>query len=222
MKLLILPGGGNPEVPRNVPVYDLMAKLASSYGYTSIDRTIRWPGCSNPGEGDPGTRRTLDNSLETAREKIKALESEGAEYHVLGFCFGAMVATRLAAEHEFTRLKKFMLWGLIPYPTYWKLLVKDYHENVQEFRGRGTYIDETFFASLIPNELSLCHVSHRTVIAHGGEDVYAPPSFHYYLKDLFFEKSNLSFPELVKNAPHNVTAACGPEVVETYGKALFG
>jgi hypothetical protein len=221
MKLLILPGGGNPEVPRNVPVYDLMAELSNKYGYESIDSALRWPGCADRGGGDPGSRRTLDNSLEAAWEKIKVLEAEGADYHILGFCFGAMVATRLAADPEFKHLKKIMLWGLIPYPMYWKLLVKDYAQSVQEFRNRGTYIDETFFASLIPNEQLLCNVSYRTIIAHGEKDVYAPPTFHYYLKDLFCEKSNLFFPELVKDASHNVTAACGLKVVKAYDKALF-
>lgn len=222
MKLLILGGGGNPELPGYKEVYDLMAELASKYGYESVDRTTRWPGCANPGEGDPGTRRTLDNALEAAREKVKALESEGTEYHILGHCFGAMVSTRLAAEPESARLKKLILWGSIPYFVYWRMLVKDYAENVQDFRKKGSYIDETFFTSLIPNEELLRNVPCRTVVAHGEDDKYVPPAFHYYLRDMFRGKANLSFPELVKGAPHSVTAACGPEIVEAYGKALFG
>jgi len=118
MKLLIYGGGGNPELPGYKEVYDLMAELAQKYGYESVDKTLRWPGCASPGEGDPGTRRTLDNALEAARDKVKALESEDADYHILGHCFGAMVTTRLAADPEFAHLKKIMLWGAIPYPVY--------------------------------------------------------------------------------------------------------
>lgn len=222
MKLLILPGGGNPELPGYKEVYDLMDELATKYGYESVDRTLRWPGCVDTGGGDPGVRRTLDNALETAREKVRALEAEGAEYHILGHCFGAMVATRLAADLEFTLLRKIMLWGSIPYPVYWRMLVKDYAQNVQDFLKKGTYIDETFFTSLIPNEELLRNVSCRTVVAHGGDDKYVPPAFHDYLKGMFHEKANLSFPALVKGAPHSVTHEAGPEVVEAYGKALFG
>jgi len=102
------------------------------------------------------------------------------------------------------------------------MLVKDYAQAVQDFPKKGSYIDETFFASLIPNEELLRNVSCPTVVAHGDADKYVPPSFHYYLKDLFRKKANLSFPELVKGAPHSVTVACGPEVVKAYGEALFG
>ncbi len=228
MKLLVFSGAGSPHDKRYKNVYDLISTEAKKrFGYSQVDM-LGWPGQVGF-NGRPGRdclehekRLTLDGALEVATQKVAAWEQAGDDYHILCRSFGTWVGLKLAVDIRPKYLKKMILWGVPPYWVAWKYGVRDLDAFKQTSAEKGVYIDQTFFASLQPAEALFELVKVPTIIASGEEDIYCPPAFLAYLKEMFSSNRCLSFRDCVKKAPHEVVRGEVEEtVVSEYLEVLF-
>lgn len=220
MKLVIFPGGGSPDNDHYRKVYELLAERAIAYGYTDVD-ILRWPGHADASGRDPGSCLTLDGALEIANEKLDQLESTGRPYRILGRSFGTIVAALVTTTLGLPSLQNLTLWGPPPHWLGWKLCLRELGTMKERFNDKGTYMDESYFHSLVPFESMLTEVSTPTVIATGTEDPYSPPSFLAYLMSLAVGNPMISFRPPVSGACHEVTIESGDRVVRAYCETVL-
>lgn len=220
MKLVIFPGGGSPDNGHYRKVYELLADRAIAYGYTDVD-ILRWPGHADASGCDPGSRLTLDGALKVAYEKLHQLESTGQPYRILGRSFGTIVAAQVTTTLGLTGLENLVLWGPPPHWLGWKLCLRGLGAMKEKFKDKGTYMDESYYHSLVPFESLLTEVRTPTVIATGTEDPYSPPSFLAYLMSLAVGNPMISFRPPVNGARHEVTTESGDHVVHAYCETVL-
>jgi pimeloyl-ACP methyl ester carboxylesterase len=220
MKLIVLPGGGSPDNELYSKVYNLLGAEAINFGYEYVDTSLRWPGHSNK-KGIMSGKLTLDGAMEIAVSTIQEYEDKGKEYDLLGRSFGTIVATKYAIAYKPKSLRKIILWGPPPYWLLWQMFFRDIDTNSKIAAGKGLYLDDTFFPSIVPIESMIPILDNHTVIATGTKDPYSKPSFISYLWNCVSHKINFSF-RIVEGAIHEVTyETSSPDVVRAYLEALF-
>lgn len=222
MKLLIFPGGGNPDDKLYSKVYGLLVERAPQFGYTAVDTSVRWPGHVVEG----GTRHeslSFQGALTVAEARLNEYERLETPFDILGRSFGTYVALKATTKGKLSNLRRVILWGAPPFWLIWQMFVRDLDKNRKASLKKGLNIDQTFFPTLEPIE-SLIQETHRSVVvATGSDDRYSTPFFHAYLMQVAsaFHR-DLSFRPPVKGAPHEVTADLAPEIVEDYLNCVLG
>lgn len=220
MKLIILPGGGSPDNQLYSKVYELLASEALNYGYKAVDTTLRWPGHANS-KGIVSDKLTLDGAMAIAISKIQEYEDRGMKYDLLGRSFGTIVAVKYAIDYKPNGLRKIILWGPPPFWLIWQMFVRDIETNSKSAKGKGLYLDNTFFPSIVPIESILPYLEINSVIVCGTKDPISKPAYINYLWNCVAHKANFAF-RTVEGAIHEVTSEnSSPDVVKAYLEALF-
>ena len=220
MKLLIFPGGGNPDTTLYAKVYGLLTDHAHDYGYSGVDVSVRWPGHTR--EADSGEALTLRGAYESAQRVLHTYEEEGKPYDILARSFGTYVALKVAARTDVSHLRRVLLWGSPPYWQVWELFTRDLNDTQAIARSKGLLVDDSFFPSLEPIESLLKAAHHTVVVATGADDKYSTPEFHTYLMSCAKGQHNVWFRPVIAGAPHEVTADLPTDVVSNYLTTLLG
>src|SRR5579862_6945037 len=197
MRLIIFPGGGNPDSSLYAPVYGLLATRAAEFGYSNVDTSVRWPGHMR--EGAPNKEAlTLNAALKVAQGKLLACEHDGQEYDILARSFGAYVALKSTISESLKYLRRVTLWGTPPLWKMWELFVWDLAQYKSIAYEKGLIVDQTLFPSLEPAEFLLQQTRNNIVVATGTEDKYSTPAFNQYLLDIVGIRPNVAFRPPVK------------------------
>lgn len=221
MKILIFPGGGNPDSALYAKVYGLIVEQAGRFGYSRVDTSVRWPGHVLVPHDD-SEKLTFQGALTTAAAKLAEYEQAAEPYDILSRSFGTYVALK-ATLGPLKHLRRVVLWGSPPFWHVWQLFVRDLDETKLVAEAKGLLVDERFFPSLEPVESLLQHTPRKVVVATGADDKYSTPAFHSYLMQLAGGfHCDLNFRPPVKGAPHEVTGDLPPEVVEDYLNSMLG
>jgi hypothetical protein len=228
MKLLIFPGGGNPDTKLHREVFDLIGKNAARFGYSEMDDTLRWPG-QRLGSGPADQVLTFDSSLEEANAKLaeheECYERDGIQYDVLARSYGTYVALKSTMVGEFKGLRRIVLWGAPSFWVMWKLFVRELDEGRARRAEKGLHLERSFFPSLEPIEWLLQETPRTVVVTSGSEDVYSPPAFQAYLMQLALSSNgDVRFRPIVQGAPHETRQVEGlkPDVIEAYLNCVLG
>lgn len=221
MKLVILPGAGNPDSMLYSKVYGLLAEQAPRFGYCGVETRVRWPGHTT-GPRDSGPALSFHGAVAAAEAVLAAHEVARQPYDLLARSFGTYVALKATMVPSLQGLRRVILWGPPPFWRMWEILVRDIATTKEVAVTKGVRIDESLFADLEPVESLLQHTVRTVIIATGTLDAYATPAFHSYLSQLAIgSRSNLVFRSPVNGAGHEVTGDLPPDVVEAYLNAVL-
>jgi pimeloyl-ACP methyl ester carboxylesterase len=216
--LLIFPGTGDPSSLLYEKVYGLIELLAVAEGYSSVDRSVRWPG--HQSSGISGTL-SVAAAAETARALIRRYEESAQSYDILARSFGCFVALLAMEQSKVNNCRRIVLWGPPPYWKLWELWVRDIALNATKGTEKGVLFDGSLFSSVVPIESLLPRVQRRTTVAYGTRDRFFPISFVAYLRALSSDNPLVENFCPVAEADHEVTETDGDQVVQAYKRALF-
>ena len=202
-KLVVFPGGGSPDNSLYSEVYNLISIEAPKYGYTEVDKSLKWPGHISD-NGESSGVLTFDGAVKLAKSKLVEMENRKDRYTLLGRSFGTYVACYCAITLDLKGLEKIILWGPPPYWILWEKFQKNLARDTDKYIRKGLQIDETFLKSVIPIETLLPYVKCPTILAMGTEDKYCDADFQEYLRKLSAGNKNIDY-RLVNGAIHEIT-----------------
>ena len=222
MKLVLFPGGGNPDTDLYSKVYGLLVKRAPAFGYSAVDTSVRWPGhVILPGEGDDVL--TFQGALAVAKTTLAGHEGVGEPYDILARSFGTYIALKATMETTLQHLRRVILWGAPPFWHMWQMFVRDLEETKDTARAKGILVDKSLFPSLHAIESLLQETPRKVIVVTGTDDKFSTPAFHSYLMQITAgARRDIVFRPPVKGAPHEVTAELSREVVDNYLDQVLG
>jgi hypothetical protein len=198
-KLVILPGGGDPENEIYKQVYSVIINYAKAVGYNEIE-IKKWKGhLSNPEVGNLDMNEATDSAIHF----FEKLENEGNQYNVICRSFGTGVFLNVCQKTILNKIEFASLWGIPTYTSFYELFKEKPADGIVKAKSKGLNIDESFFESVVPFDLLLRRYDQkfRLNIVNGSEDIYSPPAFHNYLKAIKSEPN--IFYSLV-DGPHEI------------------
>jgi len=197
----------------------LLKNGAKTYGYETVDTTLRWPGHFDS-TGHSDGKLTLDGAVDVAVRKVRQFERDRQPYHILARSFGNYVAMKTILIHRPKLLQRLILWAPPPYWVLWRMFVRDKSETEKIAREKWLTFDKTFFPSVIPLETMVPELGVPCVAATGTEDKYCAHKYLEYLRG-FANGEDFTVRDAVVGAIHEVHPGLGESVVGAYLKALF-
>ncbi|MCB9231051.1 MAG: alpha/beta hydrolase [Bacteroidia bacterium] len=202
--LIIFTGLGTPDYGHFLDTYLVIKEEALKRGYQNV-QIADWPGHgSHPSE----EMLSLTTAVSAAEGYLHEFEACQTPYDLIGTSFGSQVALRVLGNFfpgSLPCLGSITLWGLYPYwRTYQNFRIN--LENTMNYilETKQTRLHPDYFLHQVPSELLLMNYAHEKplMMINGELDRHCTPSFHAYLKALFYNP-NISF-KIVKGAPHMV------------------
>lgn len=219
---LVLPGLGSPESPLYQEVYRLIGDEAQRRELPM--RCLKYVGQGHLAEGRLRGEITLPGVAQAIVEEVKK-----APPGSLLICrsFGCFLPGYLASRHglKLRDFKRIVLWGPVPFFHMWRLFgtQSQISEMNVQAEVKGARLSPHFFQSIVPLEIC-CEalVDTEVVLALGTKDRYTDPPFLPFLASILRKQGNRQVRvEIVRDAPHEVTAAEKEAVKRDYLDALF-
>lgn len=202
MKLIIFPGGSDPNHKSYKDVYGLIRHEAKKRNFSNV-LIPTYPGHKSHNEDG---EITVSGAVIIIRSTIEKAESEKEDYIVVARSFGCFPLLDVLKKMKTNYLKKAILWGASSFYEYYKQAVIDFDENYKYALAVGTKVSKDIFKEIYPIELSineLNHINYPLMITSGSEDTYHSIQFHNFLKSIK-SSPNVSFPNLISGVDHSV------------------
>ena len=214
MKLIIVPGGGDPVSPIYKKGFELVMDEAEKRGITE-HKILSFPGhFSCTGDSQFLSQVT---AAEITLETLQGLEEEGSEYMIFARSFGCGVVMSLLLDHSFRNLKRTVMWGPTPAVGIYEVTVHDTEKIERAKKEKGCYVDETTYASCVPFEVQLLRYQGPNIlnIGAGSLDRHCNTTYFPFLESYVGPKDTVCFTS-ISGLDHEVT-----EYDERYMQLLF-
>lgn len=219
---LVIPGLGSPESQLYRKVYDLLASAARQRDMPM--RCLRYEGHGHLANGRIDGEIELPGVAQGIADQVRQSPMQST---LVCRSFGCLLPGYLALHHDLKLqdFRRIALWGPVPYFHMWKLFgtAARVAEKNSEAEAKGARLAPDFFQSITPLEAS-CEalLDTEVVIAVGTADGYTTPAFAEFLATIVRGAGNPNVNvRIVENAPHEMTAAQGQNVITDYLNALF-
>jgi hypothetical protein len=211
-KLVVLPGGGDPQHVSYKDVYAVILDFAKNMGYE--EWIIQgWRGhTSCPGKGVIN----FDEATESALSLFAEIERMSVGYDVICRSFGTGVFLDVCQKKRLKGIGFATLWGMPSYTKFYELYKEGISLQSVKSKDKGLSIDATFFDTLVPYELLLERFDQDFTLKFlsGELDVVCPPEFNNFLKK-HIKNANIRFKNIL-GLPHEL-----PFPHEEYLQKLF-
>lgn len=202
MKLLIIPGGGDPESTDYKLGFDLLRDEAAVRGFEDVF-IFKFPGHSS-WNGEKSFHNQKVSSEILAAELLK-MEKLNLSYMLYARSYGCGIVMKVILENSLPNLKRVVLWGPSPIVAIYKATVLDKALIENAKKHKGCFLSEETYLSCDPFEIQLLNYNgnHIINVGAGTEDTFCKPVFFSFLND-YIKLNNVTF-TTISGLAHEVT-----------------